>query len=193
MKVSHLSPSDFLRQPWKNGGGVTTQLAVEGDGPQWLWRVSLAEVARSGPFSDFSGYDRTIMLVKGGGMELHVEGRPPIALRTPFESFVFDGGARTDCALVDGPITDLNVMAARDRATARVEVTDAERSGAMPVDWRWVLAYAISGRAIAITGDVAYRLNPGELLRLDDARGETLELDALDRHVRVALIRIDLK
>lgn len=193
MKASHLALGDFQRQPWRNGGGVTIQLAVEGDAPQWLWRLSLAEVAQSGPFSDFSGYERTIMLVQGDGMELRIEGRAPVTLRAPFEPFAFDGAAKTDCKLLGGPVIDLNVMAARDRATARVEVIDADRFGATPLDSRWVLAYGISGRAIAIAGDVASRLNAGELLRLDEARGETLELNALDGHARVALIRIDSK
>lgn len=193
MKASHLAPGDFERQPWRNGGGVTTQLAVEGDGARWLWRLSLAQVARSGPFSDFSGYERTIMLVQGDGMELRIEGREPVTLRTAFEPFVFDGGARTECTLLGGPVTDLNVMTARDRAEARVEIIDAGRFGAMILDSRWLLAYGISGRAIAIAGDIASRLSPGELLRLDEAQGETLELDGLDGNARVALIRIDPK
>lgn len=193
MKASHLAMRDFERQPWRNGGGVTTQLAVEGDGPRWLWRLSVAEVTQSGPFSDFEGYERTIMLLQGDGMELRVEGRAPVMLKAPFEPFVFDGGAKTECTLVGGPVMDLNLMVARDRATGHVEVVEVDHFESEAMGAQWLLAYGICGRTIAIAGDVASRLNPGELLRLDEARGEVLELGAVDRHARVALIRIDAK
>jgi len=92
MRFRHLTAADFVRQPWKNGGGSTTQLALEGDDDRWLWRLSAADVERSGPFSDFAGYERTIMLLEGDGMDLEIDGRVA-PLRTPFEPFVFDGAA----------------------------------------------------------------------------------------------------
>lgn len=60
---------------WKNGGGVTREIAVfpEGAGmDDFVWRASLAEVAADGPFSAFPGIDRTITLAEGAGMDLTV-------------------------------------------------------------------------------------------------------------------------
>ena len=70
MHVRRLDIRDYKRQRWKNDGGSTTELAIHGDRAHWLWRLSIAEVERSGDFSDFSGYERTTMLLEGNGMEL---------------------------------------------------------------------------------------------------------------------------
>ena len=58
-------------KPWKNGGGVTREaLRVPPSGDPFQWRVSLAQIDASGPFSDFTGYDRTLVLLEGGGLSL---------------------------------------------------------------------------------------------------------------------------
>ena len=115
MNATHLRAADFTRRPWRNGGGFTTELAVHAEGGQWIWRLSVAEVAQSGPFSDFSGYERTILLVEGAGMELAIDGRAPVLLRDASPPFTFDGGAATACTLLDGPVRDLNLMVERRR------------------------------------------------------------------------------
>ena len=56
--------------PWKNGGGVTTELAMSPPGAgldNFDWRVSLASIAEDGPFSQFPGVDRTLVMVAGDG------------------------------------------------------------------------------------------------------------------------------
>ncbi len=71
--VRLLTPADFHPMPWKNGAGRTTEIAVYPPGASldaFLWRVSIADVERDGPFSRFPGIDRTIVLLEGGGMRL---------------------------------------------------------------------------------------------------------------------------
>ena len=42
--------------PWRNGGGVTRELAaLGGAGGDLLWRLSIATVNADGPFSTFNG------------------------------------------------------------------------------------------------------------------------------------------
>lgn len=189
MKSKHLTAADFVRQPWKNGGGSTTQLAVEGDGDRWVWRLSAADVEQSGPFSDFIGYERTIMLLGGDGMDLEVDGRVA-TLRTPFEPFVFDGAAKTRCRLRGGPVRDLNLMVDRCRAHGSVQVVDPHHFREARFDGQWMLVYALRGwtRVCADGADVS--LAPGELVRLDGAQGAALALFGLERNARVALILI---
>ena len=46
--------------PWKNGGGSTTEIAVWPNGAgldEFDWRISLATITQSGPFSFFPGID----------------------------------------------------------------------------------------------------------------------------------------
>ena len=54
--------ADAVERPWRNGGGVTRELASSPEGvDDFDWRVSIAEVTASGDFSRFPGVDRTIV------------------------------------------------------------------------------------------------------------------------------------
>jgi environmental stress-induced protein Ves len=119
-------PEAHRRMPWKNGAGTTTEITIDPPGAdvagRFRWRLSIADVERSGPFSAFPGYDRTIMVIAGHGMELAVGERPPHRLDRPFEPFLFSGDMPADCRLLGGPIRDFNLMVARASARSRLEV-----------------------------------------------------------------------
>jgi environmental stress-induced protein Ves len=190
MKAMHLRAADFIRQPWRNGGGYTTQLAIHGEEEAWMWRLSLAEVERSGPFSDFSGYERTLVLVDGKGMDLAIAGRPPVRLHDCACPLSFDGGAKADCTLIDGPVRDLNLMVERRRARGTLDVIDANACGAQRLDARWTLVYAMRGWTHASMPGFDASIAPGELLRIDDAQDAELDLVGLVRGARLAVVRI---
>lgn len=98
--------------PWKNGGGVTREIAAwpeDAGMDDFEWRVSLAEVAADGPFSAFSDVDRTLTVVEGAGMDLTVGGERRL-VNTRYEPRDFRGDVPTDCRLLDGPVINLNVM-----------------------------------------------------------------------------------
>lgn len=148
MTARILRAADRAAGPWKNGGGVTREVAAgpDGAGPAGFdWRISLAEVAAGGPFSAFPGVDRVITVVDGAGMELTVDGVPhPVPDR--YRPFAFSGDAATDCRLLDGPITDFNVMTRRGAVRAAVEIVRTPpvlRSG----PGRSVLLLVLEGRA----------------------------------------------
>ena len=54
-----LREAQYARQQWRNGGGVTAEIWRETmpDG-EFLWRLSMADVASDGPFSQFPGCDQ---------------------------------------------------------------------------------------------------------------------------------------
>lgn len=115
---------------WRNGGGMTTEIAVEpgpGASPErpFLWRVSIADVGADGPFSAFPGYDRTILLLSGNGMRLDAGEHGSIDLTRPFEPQRFSGDWPVDGRLVDGPVRDFNLMVDRSRAEGSIEVLRA--------------------------------------------------------------------
>ncbi|MFG2781781.1 HutD family protein [Streptomyces prunicolor] len=110
--IRSLPASARTAVPWKNGGGVTREIAAwpEGAGmDDFAWRVSLAEVAADGPFSDFPDVDRTLTVVEGAGMDLTVGGARWL-VNTRYEPRDFRGDVPTDCRLLDGPVVNLNVM-----------------------------------------------------------------------------------
>jgi uncharacterized protein len=114
--------SDIAPVPWKNGGGITRELATGGGdrGSGWGWRVSLAEVAQDGPFSVFPGVDRVIAVIGGAGMDLVAHDGVRTALE-PLQPVRFSGEAAVSGRLRDGPVRDLNVMVQRGDYTAAME------------------------------------------------------------------------
>jgi len=185
LKLTHLTPRQYKVMPWKNGGGMTTEILAEpkADGGH-LWRLSIAEVAQSGPFSDFSGYDRTIMLIEGAGFTLDFESAPSKRLDGLYEPFAFDGGWKTYCTLIDGAIRDFNLMAAREAGPAELTVARLDRDGVSVAAARTVVFHTFHGDA-AVSGRP---LSAGDTLRIDDAV-LPLSLDAASTAI-VAVIRI---
>jgi uncharacterized protein len=114
--------SSFKAIPWKNGGGITHEVIrapVTGD--PFLWRVSVAHIESSGPFSDFTGYRRHMVLLRGRGLMLRFSTGDHCRLQKVGDSAQFDGAAAPHCELLDGPCVDLNFMVAEPlRADARV-------------------------------------------------------------------------
>jgi environmental stress-induced protein Ves len=120
--VRVLRAADRVATPWKNGGGVTREVAAwppSAGLDAFDWRVSLADVATDGPFSAFPGVDRVLTVVAGDGLVLEIDGRTTHL--EPGAPFAFPGEAAVTARLTAGPIRDLNVMVRRDAWTATVE------------------------------------------------------------------------
>jgi uncharacterized protein len=118
-----LRAHDYVRMPWKNGGGVTTEIVVSPDGlglDAFDWRVSMAEVASDGPFSIFPGVDRTLAVLDGEGVSLAIAGRALVTLKSNSEPLSFPADVEAYATLTGGPIHDLNVMTRRGRYSHRV-------------------------------------------------------------------------
>lgn len=117
----HLPASGRVARPWKNGGGETAEVALAPAGASlddFDWRVSIARVEQDGPFSLFPGVERTMAILSGAGLRLSVEGRPPAELTPESAPWRFPADVPTDCRLLGGGVTDLNVMVRRGRARA---------------------------------------------------------------------------
>jgi environmental stress-induced protein Ves len=115
-------------QAWKNGAGVTREIAVSpcDDGEAGFdWRISVAEVDRDVPFSAFPGIDRCIVLLSGAGMGLaSVDGAIALRLDRPFAPLRFSGDIAFDAALIDGACRDFNVMTRRGAWRSEVDCID---------------------------------------------------------------------
>ena len=119
--ISVLRAADRIAAPWKNGGGITREVAIWPPGSDFEnfdWRVSIAEVCTAGAFSRFKNIDRTLMILKGRLMLTLAERE--MELGPDSAPCIFPGDVFCFGVPVDGPVTDLNVMTRRGRATARV-------------------------------------------------------------------------
>jgi environmental stress-induced protein Ves len=171
MPITLIRPDDHQLVPWKNGKGMTREVAnaMRPDGTM-LWRLSLATVDRDGPFSDFTGYKRIIMLLEGKGMTLDFGPHGSAVMDRPFVPVTFDGGWPTSATLVDGPTRDFIVVTAHDGAASAVEVLKLTAAGeALAPSHSLTVLLALAGAATVETADGRQRLETGDCLRLDGA------------------------
>ncbi len=198
MEIRHITPDQYLRQPWKNGGGTTTELLKEVIDGEVLWRLSIAAVEQSGPFSDFPDIDRTIMLLKGNGMVLSFDGvaGQPAEQRidTLYVPFEFAGEWKTDCRLIDGPVEDFNLMVDRRRAQGKLQVcelSDVTETQELRTDTGAL--HCLRGRAEITAGKHIVALHVGETLRIDQSAGgsTSLAMRALVSPCSLAVIHIE--
>lgn len=120
--VKRFSAKDFTEMPWKNGGGVTTELFRLPDAQGgFLLRISRAKVEKDGPFSFFHGIDRKLLILEGAGCRLIFPEKEEVL--TPGRILEFPGEAAIDCKLLQSSLIDFNVMIARNYGTAKVLIT----------------------------------------------------------------------
>lgn len=175
--------------PWKNGLGTTTEIAVDPPGAgldAFAWRVSVAELTTSGPFSSFPGYERIIIQTEGEPMELVHEGRGRhrLAWLSPYR---FEGEWSTRGELAAPPVRDFNVMARRDwlRSSASVHHLGGGDAVGLASAATAQIVYAFRG-ALAIRAgdaDAALELGAEETVIVTGdavgARGDGLEIAAI--------------
>ncbi|MGC4024826.1 MAG: HutD family protein [Mesorhizobium sp.] len=162
---------DYRRMPWKNGGGETIEIAVfpkGADTSNFDWRVSMARVESDGPFSVFLGIDRTLAILEGAGVELSVVGTETERIvDTPHS---FPGDVETSARLIDGPITDLNVMTRRGAFQSRVTPLQLSTPREIVVMSPVALVYCQTGK---VTIEQEF-VSPIELIA-----GDTLFIEAM--------------
>ena len=120
-----ISFDELVATPWKNGGGVTRELACYPAGAaldDFLWRISIAEVNRSGPFSAFPGIDRVITLLEGDGMQLIFSDGAQHALTTPLLPYHFRGERIVKAQLAGTASQDFNLMLRRDAVDGSLRI-----------------------------------------------------------------------
>ena len=166
MAQQHFDLGQVPATPWKNGGGATRELACwppGADMDHFDWRVSVATIARSGPFSRFAGVDRVITLLTGDGVHLRQpETGIDHLLEQALQPFAFAGDGGMDCDLLGGASSDFNLMTRRGRWRGAVRVLrspallPARPAGLLwAVQGRWALSplAAAGGQAVVLAPD----------------------------------------
>ncbi len=175
--------SSFTATPWKNGGGITHEaIRVPASGEPFRWRVSVAYIEASGPFSDFAGYNRKMVLLRGPGVALDFANGEQRVLRRVGELVEFDGALPTRCELLGGPCVDLNLMVTKSMGAvpARVERLNTALSVTASCH-ESTLIFCIDGR-VALDGDagVPATLDPWDLALLSHTPRLASRLAPLD-------------
>jgi len=99
--------------PWRNGRGITRNLFDDAtDAGTWTWRVSIAEITGTQPYSPYPGVRRGQVALGPGAVDLRIDGRE--VLLDPEGIVVFDGEAAVSASPREAGFLDLNVMTHRD-------------------------------------------------------------------------------
>ena len=184
-----LPAAERIATPWKNGGGVTSEVAVfpaSATMDDFLWRVSIAEVAEAGAFSRFPMIDRVLAVLEGC-LSLTVAGENAAVQLSPTTgAHAFPGDVDAHGAPLGGPVRDLNVMVRRGAWQATTEIL---RPSA-PVRLADVPCCALlvaMGAARVHHGDESFTLGRLDALRIDDAGDTPIEIAS---EVPLYLIRL---
>lgn len=133
-RIVPLDPAGYRRTPWKNGGGVTIDIADawrEGGTPgAWegmVWRFGRTAITAPGPFSDLSGFDRILIVVAGRGLVLAAPDRE-IDVRGSFAPVRFAGETRILSRLEAGPVEVVNLIGDRSAVGIDIKILEAGQS-----------------------------------------------------------------
>jgi environmental stress-induced protein Ves len=151
-------------EPWRNGGGRTRTIATglcesptvaldaDHEAP-WDWRLSVATITRSGPFSAFPGVDRSSLLLGAASIELSAMGEANVRMQRPGDTVAYRGDPVWWAEVRrDGPpLSLLNVMTRRGEVRARMQARREDFSLTAPmlavlvIDGRWRVVDAGAG------------------------------------------------
>jgi uncharacterized protein len=162
-KVTPLDPERYLRTPWKNGGGITVDIAFEGD----VWRFSRTPITAAGPFSDYSGFDRLQVLVAGSGLVLQTPSGE-IDVRRPFRPVRFAGETPIVSRLEAGPVEVVNLLG--DRSKVRINLTVLEAGRSQHLGAGIHIAYCPGGAILRLANE-SHELQADRGLRIEDIDG----------------------
>lgn len=128
--------ADLRPQPWRNGGGVTRDLAshplaASAQDGAWDWRVSIADVTKAGDYSAFPGMERVLTVIDGELLLLTVDGGDhPLEKYRPFR---FSGDAAASSALPTGDVRNLNVITRTGAYKGYTSIVELSKKRAHPV------------------------------------------------------------
>ena len=180
MKTTLLKSEDYTRSPWKNGGGILTDIAdahrpgtTEKDWDSLLWRFAATPIVAPGPFSHMPDIDRLQMVVGGRGLVLKAPGQQ-FDEREPFTTVRFAGEMEIVTELEAGPVEVVNLMARRDAAEIGLEAL--REPGERPLPAGTHLVYAVSGDCGIRLNSEAFVIPGGSTLKVELTEASRLAL-----------------
>ncbi|MGW0173407.1 HutD/Ves family protein [Rhodococcus sp. NPDC003322] len=158
--VQLVRAAERRRVPWRNGAGVTEEIAVGPDRGvgKPLWRISVAELGDAPTvFSAYDGIDRIFTVVGDHAVTLEWDSHS-VSLQ-PWRPHPFDGAAAPRC-LPDQATRAFNVMTDATAAHAEAEFVDLGATSVTTGPDAVTALFVRSGTAAA----TAYRAEAGDCL-----------------------------
>lgn len=177
--------------PWRNGRGVTREVAAGvvaggtgvagvvagstrgagtgavGAGAAPAWRISMATIDEPAPFSQFPGRARTLGIIGGEGIELTVDGRMQ-PLRPGDVFGPFSGELPASARPIDGPALDLGLMLDPGRVQGEMRAVGAGEHDLVGLTWF----------VVSLVDELTFALNHGDPIALSQRDTAALDLRA---------------
>jgi environmental stress-induced protein Ves len=164
--VQVFSKKDFKIQPWKNGGGTTTELyRLSKNSNDFVFRISSAKVDKNGPFSLYENMDRILILLKGKGLRL-ITSNGKSEMEDELAMHSFSGETAIDCELIDGECLDFNVMTDRRFARAQVLIEKGTTFNWRAVDSKVFIYLTSSEELIALDQGETHQIISKDLINV---------------------------
>ena len=168
--ITIISPTSYKKIPWKNGLGFTTELAInEGANlNNFDWRISIASVTSNGEFSNFSGYDRNLVLIEGHSIALLHDKKNTDNLTKLLDIAKFYGGCKTFGTLHQGAINDFNVITKQSTTSVNVETYVDQQTVAQPlIKSNLTFVYSLSANIIINNAGSIITVPQGSLAKIN--------------------------
>lgn len=180
MKTTLLTSKDYTRSPWKNGGGIFTDIAdahrpgsPARDWDSLLWRFASTPIVAPGPFSYMPGIDRLQMVVGGRGLVLKSPTRD-FDEREPFTTVRFTGEMEIVTELEAGPVEVVNLMARR--GATEIELVALRDPGERALPAGTHLVYAARGDCVIRLDDEDFAISHENTLKVELTEASRLAL-----------------
>jgi len=171
--IQIITANNFKNMPWKNGLGSTLEIKRYNDKNGQRFRISKASVVEDGLFSDFSGQDRTLVLLSGEGMILNHKNQNDESshnLKNILDIARFSGSDETYATLENNtPIEDLNIMVRAKDTCSNVTAMHA-KNAFKPINSTSILFnafYANNDCSLSINTAINNEINE-EIIRIEE-------------------------
>lgn len=170
--IELIRADQYTKMLWKNGAGFTLEIARSQGEADFEWRISMADVTTSGPFSLFPNKQRIISVLEGHGMVLHVDDLPAKKLKQG-DIFAFHGESQVQSELVDGAIRDLNLIYDPAKFHARFQWLNEAAEQVFISSADLIFIFNQSGETQVKVDDHSVQLTAHETLKIERNAGVT--------------------
>ncbi|WP_336166820.1 HutD/Ves family protein [Acinetobacter sp. 161(2023)] len=171
--IELIRADQYTKMLWKNGAGFTLEIARSQGEADFEWRISMADVTTSGPFSLFSNKQRIISVLDGKGMVLHVDDLLAKKLNQG-DIFVFHGESLVQSELIDGAIRDLNLIYDPAKFHARFQRIDGTEAQTFLSSADLIFIFNSGSEAEVAIEDKTLLLAAHETLKIEKTTAITL-------------------
>ena len=184
MKITLITRDQFKIMPWKNGAGTTAEIAIHPAGSDFRegkfeWRISSAHIADENQFSIFPGYDRILTVLSGEGLMLNNQELGP------FEIFEFEGEDKIECALIENPVEDLNVIFKRGQYECTMQLISVDGPTYLKLETETCFFLPLASQVTVAGTD----LQPPDFLKIESANAG-IEISAKEYPAHLLKIQI---